>query len=128
MDAARSFVSAMAVRDGRIVAVGPDAAVAAHIGPRTRVIALRGRTVTPGFQDAHVHPVHGGLARMRCELHETTGLADYERIIAEYARTHPDEAWIRGGGWSMDDFPGGNPHRSVLDRARAGSAGHPSEP
>ena len=71
MDAARSWASALAVRDGRIVAVGSDAAVAAHIGLSTRVIELRGRTVTPGFQDAHVHPVHGGLARLRCELHDT---------------------------------------------------------
>ena len=116
MDPARSFVTALAVRDGRIAAAGPDAVVAALIGPSTRVIALRGRTVTPGFQDAHVHPVHGGLARLRCELHGTTGAENYYAIIAEYARTHPDEAWIRGGGWSMDDFPGGTPRKEDLDR------------
>jgi predicted amidohydrolase YtcJ len=116
MDAARHFASALAVRDGRIIAVGPDAAVATHIGARTRVIALRGRSVTPGFQDAHVHPVHGGLARMRCELHETTGADQYYAIIEAYARTHPDERWIRGGGWSMADFPGGTPRKEDLDR------------
>jgi predicted amidohydrolase YtcJ len=116
MDPARSFASALAVRDGRIVAVGPDATVAPHIGTATRVIDLRGRTVTPGFQDAHVHPVHGGLARMRCELHETTGADNYYAIIAEYARAHPGETCIRGGGWSMDDFPGGTPRREDLDR------------
>ena len=115
MDAARSFASALAVRDGRIVAVGPDRAVAPHIGPSTRVIDLRGRTVTPGFQDAHVHPVHGGLARMRCELHDTRGREAYIAVIAEYARAHPDEAWIRGGGWYMADFPGGTPRREDLD-------------
>ena len=86
MDAARSWASALAVRDERIVAVGPDDVVRPHIGPSTRVIELRGRTVTPGFQDAHVHPVHGGLARLRCELHDTTGTDAYLAIIAEYAR------------------------------------------
>ena len=115
MDAARRIVSAIAVRDGRIVAVGPDSSVGAHVGPSTRVIELRGRTVTPGFQDAHVHPVHGGLARLRCELHDTRGREAYLAVIAEYARTHPDEAWIRGGGWYMDDFPGGTPRREDLD-------------
>ena len=35
-----------------------------YVGPGTRVIGLRGRTVTPGFGDSHVHPVHGGLARL----------------------------------------------------------------
>jgi hypothetical protein len=115
MDAARSWASALAVRAGRIVAVGAVRDVAAQIGPSTRVIDLRGRTVTPGFQDAHVHPVHGGLARLRCELHDTRGREAYLVVIAAYARTHPDEAWIRGGGWYMDDFPGGTPRREDLD-------------
>jgi predicted amidohydrolase YtcJ len=115
MDAARSWASALAVRGGRIVGVGPDREIAPHVGAGTRVIELRGRTVTPGFQDAHVHPVHGGLARLRCELHDTRGREAYLAVIAEYARTHPDEAWIRGGGWYMDDFPGGTPRREDLD-------------
>jgi predicted amidohydrolase YtcJ len=116
MDAARSWASALAVRNGRIVAVGPDTAVRGHVGPKTRVIELRGRTVTPGFGDAHVHPVHGGLARLRCELHDSRGLDTYLEIVATYARTHPEVAWIQGGGWSMDDFPGGVPSRADLDR------------
>ena len=116
VDAVRSWDSALAVRDGRIVAVGPDAAVASHIGPATRVIALRGRTLTPGFGDSHVHPIHGGLARLRCELHDAHGLDTYLGIIETYARTHPEVPWIRGGGWSMNDFPGGVPSRLDLDR------------
>jgi predicted amidohydrolase YtcJ len=116
MDAARSWASAIAVGGGRIVAVGPDAAVADLIGPRTRVIELRGRTVTPGFQDAHVHPVHGGLAMLRCDLHEDLQSGPgYDRIEA-YARSHPDETWIRGGGWYMAAFEGGTPRREDLDR------------
>lgn len=115
MDAARSWASALAVRDGRIVGVGSDPDIAPFAGASTRVIELRGRTVTPGFQDAHVHPVHGGLARLRCWLHDSRGREAYLATIAEYARTHPDEAWIRGGGWYMDDFPGGTPTREDLD-------------
>jgi hypothetical protein len=116
IDAARSWASAVAVRDGRIVAVGPDATVQSHIGAGTRVIELRGRTVTPGFGDSHVHPVHGGLARLRCELHDSRGLDTYLEIVETYSRTHPDVSWILGGGWSMDDFPGGVPSRADLDR------------
>ncbi len=116
MDAARSWASALAVRDGRIVAVGPDATVRAHVGPSTRVIELRGRTVTPGFQDAHVHPVHGGLAMLRCDLHEDAESGPgYDKIEA-YARSHPDEPWIRGSGWYMAAFEGGTPRREDLDR------------
>ena len=116
IDAARSWASAIAVRDGRIVAVGPDSTVAGHIGSSTRVIELRGRTVTPGFGDSHVHPVHGGLARLRCELHDSRGLDAYLRIVADYDAAHPEVSWILGGGWSMDDFPGGVPTRAELDR------------
>lgn len=116
MDPARRWVSAIAVEGGRIAAVGDDAAIATHVGSRTRVIDLRGRTVTPGFQDAHVHPIHGGLARLRCELHDTRGRDELLAVVAAYAETHPDEAWIRGGGWYMADFPGGTPRREDLDR------------
>ena len=88
------------------------------IGPRTRVIELRGRTVTPGFQDAHVHPVHGGLddAPLRPARRPRGRDALTSTIIAAYAAAHPDEPWIRGGGWSMADFPGGTPRREDLDR------------
>ncbi len=115
-DGAGSWARAMAVRDGRIAAVGTDAAVAAWVGPRTRVIELRGRTATPGFGDSHVHPTIGGLARIRCELHEARGREAYLRIVAAYAASHPQAEWIQGGGWSLADFPGGLPRREDLDR------------
>ena len=116
MDAARTTAAAVAVRDGRIVAVGSDVEVRSRIGPRTRVIDLRGRTVTPGFGDAHVHPVSAGLSRMRCDLEGIHGLDAYLDVVAGYAASHPNETWIRGDGWSMADFPGGTPHRRDLDR------------
>lgn len=112
---AQPSAEAVAVRDGRIVAVGTDRDVARHVGPRTRVVELHGRTVLPGFQDAHVHPIHAGLYRLRCELHGAHGRDAYLRIIREYAESHPDAEWITGGGWSMDDFPGGTPRREDLD-------------
>jgi predicted amidohydrolase YtcJ len=116
MDPARSWASALAVRDGRIVAVGTDAAIRPLADSRTRVIQGRGRTVVPGFGDAHVHPVGAGLDQLRCDLHATRGLPAYLEVIAAYAASHPDEAWIRGGGWSMPDFVGGVPSRADLDR------------
>jgi predicted amidohydrolase YtcJ len=115
MDPARSWASAIAVRDGRIAAVGSDSTVRPWIGSRTRVIEGRGRTVAPGFGDAHVHPVHAGLDQLRCDLHGIRELPAYLEAIGAYARSHPDEPWIRGGGWSMDDFPGGVPTRASLD-------------
>jgi predicted amidohydrolase YtcJ len=52
---------------------------------------------------------------LHCNLSEAYAVEEYERIVADYASAHPDEAWIVGGGWSMDVFPGGNPPKAVLD-------------
>jgi predicted amidohydrolase YtcJ len=110
---------ALAVHGGRITAVGSNDAVRQSIGPTTRVIELGGRTVLPGFQDAHVHPIGAGLEALRCSLHEHRGLDAYLTAIKEYAARRPDAEWITGGGWSLDDFPGGTPRAEDLDRVIA---------
>ncbi len=115
-DAAKTWAEAMAVRNGRLVAIGGDTTVKPFVGPRTRVIELRGRTVTPGFGDSHVHPPMGGLARIQCELHDARGLDEYLQIVKAYADTNPDVEWILGGGWNLADFPGGIARREDLDR------------
>jgi predicted amidohydrolase YtcJ len=115
IDAVRSWAQAMAVKDGRIAAVGTDADIREWIGAHTEVVDLAGRMVVPGFQDAHVHPVGGGLDMLQCDLHEVHSLDDYLVRIKAYAENHPDREWILGGGWSMDVFAGGTPTKDVLD-------------
>jgi predicted amidohydrolase YtcJ len=115
VDATRRWAQAVAVRQGRIVAVGSDVDVAELRGERTEVVDLAGRMVLPGFQDAHVHPVAAGLDLLRCELHHL-GTADaYLAAIAAYAAANPDVPWILGGGWAMDAFPNGTPSKELLD-------------
>ncbi|MBS1674403.1 MAG: metal-dependent hydrolase, partial [Actinobacteria bacterium] len=55
LDVEDTRAEAIAIRDGRIVAIGDDSAVAAHIGPRTAIVELDGRAVLPGINDAHLH-------------------------------------------------------------------------
>lgn len=116
VDAARSWAEAVAIRDGAIVAVGSEAEVRGQAGPATEVLDLGGRMVLPGFQDAHVHASAGGLERIRCDLAEAHAVGDYLAIVGEYARANPGAPWITGGGWSMDQFPGGVPRKADLDR------------
>jgi predicted amidohydrolase YtcJ len=115
VDAARSRAQAVAVRDGRIAAVGTDADVRQLVGPRTEIVDLDGRMLLPGFQDAHVHPPAGGLEMLQCNLSDAHTRADYEGLVAAYAADHPDRPWIQGGGWSMSAFPRGAPGKDVLD-------------
>jgi predicted amidohydrolase YtcJ len=115
VDAARSCIQAVAVSGDRIVAVGFDSDILPLAGDRTEVIDLRGRLLLPGFQDAHVHPVSGGVDMLRCALHDLDSAEACLEAIGGYAAAHPDEPWILGGGWSMDSFPGGTPTKEPLD-------------
>ncbi|MCZ2849840.1 amidohydrolase [Modestobacter sp. VKM Ac-2978] len=106
-------VSELAVRDGRIVAVGER--VRDLVGPETHIADLQGGALLPGFQDAHVHAVAGGLQRLGCDLSGVHHRADYRRLVAEHGDRHRDDPWLEGSGWYGDVFPGGFPHRDDLD-------------
>lgn len=98
------------MRSGRIVALG-EADVAAAIGPRTEVVRLDGRMLLPGFQDAHAHPIFGGLVRARCDLTAANSAAECLRLIG----AHGGRGWLLGGGWEPALFPGGAPTAAALD-------------
>ncbi|MEU9116485.1 amidohydrolase [Streptomyces sp. NPDC048483] len=118
VDPARSRASAVAVRGDRIVAVGHEGdkdGMRELIGARTEVVDLRGRLLMPGFQDAHVHPVGGGLELGQCDLSQAATADACRGLIHSYAAAHPDTPWITGGGWSLEAFPGGMPNREFLD-------------
>jgi hypothetical protein len=104
---------AVLVRDGRIADVVPEHEADAHCGDATQVVDLHGALVAPGFQDAHIHPVGGGIELLQCNLTGAVDAEDALRLIAAYAVD--TDGWILGGGWSMDHFPGGAPTRQALD-------------
>jgi predicted amidohydrolase YtcJ len=114
-DPTRPWVEAVAVRGGRIFAIGTSDEVKAHIGPGTETIDLRGRLLCAGFQDAHVHPISGGLDRIRCDLLEVAERSEGLLAIAAYRAANPDAGWVRGGGWKFDWFPGGLAPAGLLD-------------
>ncbi|WP_432479008.1 amidohydrolase [Nocardioides sp. GXQ0305] len=100
------------VEEGRVAAVGevpPERARGAE------VVDVAGGLVSPGFTDAHVHPIQGGLERLRCDLTPWSTREDYLEAIGRYAADHPELPWIVGGGWAMAAFPGGTPLAADLD-------------
>ncbi|WP_405228288.1 amidohydrolase [Lentisalinibacter sediminis] len=113
-DENRSRAEAVAVRGDTIVAVGGVGEVSAWIGNATRVVDLDGRTVLPGFHDAHMHPITGGEMLLGCSLF---GLTTRDAILAKVAEcvAESDEEWVIGENFDLAAFPGGNPHKSLLD-------------
>ncbi|MCW2134035.1 amidohydrolase [Arthrobacter sp. VKM Ac-2550] len=106
--------TAVAVKDGRITAVGTEAQVREAAGTAAETVDLAGRFLTPGFTDAHVHAVYGGVERRGCDLSEVSGLdAILARLDAYAAST--EKNWITGGGWHKADFLNGYPTRDLLD-------------
>lgn len=115
-DPFRRWATALAVRQGRLVAVGGEHEVSPWIGPETEVVDLEGAMVVPGFCDSHTHPVTSGLELGQLVLGEVQTAEALEQAIRDYARAHPERPWIVGGGWSLPLFPTGGPTRHDLDR------------
>lgn len=86
----------------------------------TRVVVLRGRLAIPAFGDAHVHPVGAGLESMQCDLTGQRSRHGYIEVVSVHAATLAADAWVLGGGWSMEAFPAGLPTAADLDAAAAG--------
>ena len=117
-DPIRRFATALAVSGGRIVAVGHDE-IRDLAGPGTQVHELAEGLVVPGFIDAHVHPIQGGLERRQCDLSDLGTRQEYLDAVRAYSDTRPELTWITGGGWQMSAFPAGTPTREDLDRVCA---------
>lgn len=107
---------AIAIRGGLISAVGTTREIRTDQNSRTEHFELTGRTLTPGFIDAHVHPLTGGLKLLRCSLYNAGGAEGSLKAVADYVKDHPDLDLIWGGGWSLPWFPRGTPDAASLDR------------
>ncbi len=114
VSAVRAWGHAVAVRAGRVVAVGTDREVQRFIGPKTRVVDLAGRMVLPGFHDSHVHPVSAGLKLAECDLSPYQTRDALVARIRSCAKNLPG-LWLRGAGWPLPMFPAANPNRQLLD-------------
>jgi len=126
--AAAPQAESVAVVGDRIVAVGSAADVDPWRGPKTQVIEARGRLVLPGFNDAHVHFVSGGLQLDSVDLRDATGPEEFARRIVERAKTLPPGEWVTGGDWDETRWnPPTFPDAALVDKALA-DAGQADRP
>jgi len=109
---------ALAVLNGRFVAVGSEAAVMQWQGPHTRIVDAKGNRLLPGFNDAHVHFSDGGAALSAVQLTHVTSLKEFVQRIADYAAHVPKGEWIRNGEWDETKWsPAKLPTRQDIDAA-----------
>jgi len=102
VDAKNSIAEAIAIRDGRIMAVGTSAEIEALAGPGTDRIDLDGLTATPGLLDSHVHFSSGGLIKLTqadLSFPQVKNIEDVRRIVAVRQATAVPGEWILGRGW-----------------------------
>jgi predicted amidohydrolase YtcJ len=101
-----SFVEAIAISAGKIAAAGKDAEILRLRGPHTRAIDGRKRTVIPGLNDSHMHPIRGGLNyNLELRWDGVPSLADALRMLKEQAARTPAPQWVRViGGWTEFQF------------------------
>lgn len=116
VDPARPEAEAVAVLDGRIVAVGADAEIRPWRGSRTRVVDAGGRRLLPGFNDAHVHFSDGGASLVAVQLNDATSAAEFARRIGAQAKNTPSGGWILAGNWDETKWsPAQLPTRQLID-------------
>jgi predicted amidohydrolase YtcJ len=124
MDAADSIVQAVAIQDGVILKTGSNESLRALTGPNTRVVDLRGRTLTPGLIDGHTHPqlmgVYGRLTAFSPP--EVKSIQDLKHKLADVAQKKARGDWIWGIGQIQALSDGRMPNRKDLD---AVSTQHP---
>ena len=101
-----SFVDALAITDGKISATGTNQEILRLRGPGTEVIDGKGRTVIPGLNDSHIHPIRGGLNyNMELRWDGVPSLAEALRMLKEQAARTPPPQWVRVvGGWTEFQF------------------------
>lgn len=101
-----SFVEAVAITDGKITAAGHEDEILRLRGPQTRVIDGRKRTVIPGLNDSHMHPIRGGLNyNMELRWDGVPSLSEALTMLRDQARRTPAPQWVRVvGGWTEFQF------------------------
>jgi len=109
-------VEAVAIANGRILAVGGDEEIRTCKGLNTEVVDLRGRLVVPGLADSHVHFIQGGFQLLAVDLKDAHSEEEFVRRIADKARTLPPGRWMQGGNWDEEAWPSEKlPDRWLID-------------
>jgi predicted amidohydrolase YtcJ len=120
-DAGNSSATALAIRDGRILYVGSDAALARYIGPATVKVDLKGRFLMPGLIDGHMHPLEAGTTLLKCSLNyaalTVTEMQQRVEACLDHTKAAEPDSWLEVVSWFQESMlPAGvKTSRATLD-------------
>lgn len=118
VDSQKPYARAIAIKGDRILSVGTNDEILRLAGAATKKIDLSGKTVTPGFIDAHSHPAYSGRAHLRNVDCDLRSIKDIQGAIGERAKNTPPGNWILGFKYDDTKTAEGRPiHRYDLDKA-----------
>ena len=106
LDPENPQATAVAIKDGKFIAVADDKTVMQHVEDKTKVVDLHGKTTIPGINDSHTHLIRGGLNyNLELRWDGVPSLADALRMLKEQVDRTPHPQWVRVvGGWTEQQF------------------------
>lgn len=110
-----AMAEALAVRGNQVLRVGGEREILRLRRPQTRTIDAQGAAVLPGFNDAHLHFIGGGLALDRIDLQSARTIEEMQERVRRWVELNSERPWVLGRGWYYQLFPGGLPTRQLLD-------------
>jgi predicted amidohydrolase YtcJ len=117
VDEKKPWAQGLAIRKGKIVAVGSDEQIARFRGIGTKLIDAGGKLVLPSFTDSHIHMADGGLSLIHVNLEGAKDVHDIQNRLRTYSDQHPDDKWVLGRGWNYAMFaPDSLPNKKYLDQ------------
>jgi predicted amidohydrolase YtcJ len=123
VDKSLPSAQAVAVIGERIVGVGTNTEIDLWRGPNTKVVDAGGKLLLPGFNDAHVHFVSGGMQLENVQLKDAASLQEFARLIGERAKSTAKGEWILGGNWDETRWsPPTLPTKDAIDNVTANVA------
>lgn len=109
-----AFEEAVAIKNNKIIAVGKTTDINALADSKTQVIDLKGKLVTAGFNDAHIHFLSGSLGLAEVDMTNTKSPADVADRVNQFIKENPNKAWITGRGWQYTSFESSLPDHETL--------------
>jgi hypothetical protein len=119
-DGSGDKAEAVAIRGNQILRVGSDREINRLRRPQTTVIDAHGAAVLPGFDDASVRLIEGGLSLDQIDLTGATTIEEIQGRVRTWAAANPDRTWVLGRGWSAEALGDAQPTRQALDTAEKG--------